>query len=221
MKRKELVIFGLGDLGQIANYYFESDSEYEVVAFTAHNLYVKGRFFEGKKVVPFEILEDEFNKNNVEIFIAISYSNMNMDRERIFHEVKSKGYELASYISSRCQYLSAHLPGENSFILENNVIQPFVHISDNVTLWSGNHIGHHSTINSHNFISSHVVVSGNCTIHSNCFLGVNATITHGVNIRQKTLVGAGVIMTKDSQEEEVYIGLKPIKSPKLSLEIKF
>ena len=51
--------------------------------------------------------------------------------------------------------------GENCFIFEANVIQPFVRIGDNVVMWSGNHIGHDSTIGSHCFIASHAVISGN------------------------------------------------------------
>jgi acyl-[acyl carrier protein]--UDP-N-acetylglucosamine O-acyltransferase len=31
---------------------------------------------------------------------------------------------------------------ENCFILEDNTIQPHAQIGANVTLWSGNHVGH-------------------------------------------------------------------------------
>ena len=55
-------------------------------------------------------------------------------------------------------------------------MQPFVRIGSNVTLWSGNHIGHDSTVGDHCFISSHVVVSGHVEIGRNCFIGVNATL---------------------------------------------
>ena len=53
-----------------------------------------------------------------------------------------------------------HEIGENCFIFEDNTIQPFVKIGDDVVLWSGNHIGHHAEIGDHCFISSHVVISG-------------------------------------------------------------
>ena len=56
--------------------------------------------------------------------------------------MKAAGYRLVSYVSSRCSYLSQTPPGDNCFILEDNTIQPFVTIGNNVTLWSGNHIGH-------------------------------------------------------------------------------
>ena len=52
--------------------------------------------------------------------------------------------------------------GDNCFIFEDNTVQPFVTLGNNLVLWSGNHIGHHSTLRDHCFISSHVVISGFC-----------------------------------------------------------
>ena len=67
-------------------------------------------------------------------------------------------------------------------ILENQTIQPYVKIGNNVTLWSGNHIGHHSEILENTFISSHVVISGGCKIGKNCFFGVNSSVADGIKI---------------------------------------
>lgn len=217
---KQLVIFGQGDIAQIAKYYFETDSDYTPVAFTVESEYLNVDEFEGLPVLPFEKLEETYSNDDVEVFIAVSYAQMNRLRERIFYAVKEKGYRIASYVSSKCSYLSQFSPGENAFIFEDNTIQPFVKIGDNVTLWSGNHIGHHSTIENHNFISSHVVISGHCNIKSNCFLGVNATLAHKVTLAEGTLLGAGVVISKDTEESGVYVAARPTKIPKKSTDIK-
>ena len=141
---------------------------------------------------------------------------MNKLRETKYNEAKSKGYTLVSYVSSKCTYLSQFNCGDNCFIFEDNTIQPFVKIGNNVTLWSGNHIGHHSVLQSHNFISSHVVISGHCTIASNCFIGVNATIGHQVTVATETLVGAGSIITKNTEPFAVYVPAKSVKLEKTS-----
>ena len=63
------------------------------------------------------------------------------------------------------------------------MIQPNVRIGNDVILWSGNHIGHDSTIEDHCFIASHAVISGNVTIgEPYCFVGVNATFRDGVTV---------------------------------------
>lgn len=215
---ENILIFGAGDIAQLAKYYFEIDSPYKVVAFTVDSDYIRESTFEGLPVVPFEKVECDFPPSVFKMFVAISYKNMNKLRESKFFEAKNKGYQLISYISSRCSFLSRFTCGENCFILEDNTIQPFVRIMDNVMIWSGNHIGHHSIIQSHNFISSHVVVSGHCVIESNSFLGVNSTIAHYVKISRGTLVGAGAVITKNTEPDSVYVPPKSLVLTKKSYD---
>lgn len=220
MKNEKLVIFGNGDIAQIANYYFKTDSHYEVVAFSVDRAYITNDQFEGLPVIPFEELQEQFPPEDYKLFIAVSYAQLNKLRERKYHEVKAMGYELVSYVSSKCSYMTPYKHGDNCFIFEDNTIQPFVKIGNNVTLWSGNHIGHHSVIEDHNFISSHVVVSGHCMIRSNTFIGVNATIGHQVEVGKENIIGAGSIITKSTNAGEVWVPARSSKLDKSSSEIK-
>jgi len=220
MNNKKLIIFGEGLYTEIAHQYFQDDSEYEVVAFTKDDEYITSDEYLGLPMVPFSIVEQKYDPKLFDMHIAVSYTNLNKLRQRIFFEAKNKGYTLPSYISSRCNVMTKEPIGENCFIFEDNTIQPFVKIEDNVILWSGNHIGHHSTIKAHNFVSSHVVISGQCTINSNCFIGVNSTIGHKVVVGNETLVGAGSVITKNTDEKSVYVPAKSIKLEKLSSSFK-
>ncbi len=219
MGKEKIIIFGTGDIAQIANYYFETDSNYEVVAFTVDSAYIKQDTYEGKPLVAFEDIATIYPAAGHKMFIALSYAKMNKLREAKYHEAKDKGYSLVSYISSHCTYLSQYPCGDNCFIFEDNTIQPFVRIGNNVTLWSGNHVGHHSEIKDHNFVSSHVVISGHCTIESNCFLGVNSTLAHNVVIARETLLGAGVVISKNTEEKRIYVPPRPVMLEKKSDEV--
>jgi sugar O-acyltransferase (sialic acid O-acetyltransferase NeuD family) len=141
---------------------------------------------------------------------------MNRVRAEKYAQMKGLGYELVSYVSSRCTYLSQHRPGDNCFILEDNTVQPFVTIGNNVTLWSGNHIGHDSTIGDHCFISSHVVVSGHVNVGPSCFIGVNATLRNAITIGERTLIGAGAAIMKDTEPGSVYPGPRALRIAKTS-----
>jgi sugar O-acyltransferase (sialic acid O-acetyltransferase NeuD family) len=140
-----------------------------------------------------------------DFFVALSYSKINAVRKEKYLAAKALGYQLASYISSHATVLNESI-GENCFILEDNTLQPFVTIGNNVTLWSGNHIGHHSTIHDHCFIASHVVVSGGVKIAEQCFIGVNATLRDHINIGERSVIGAGTLILADVEAEGVYIG---------------
>lgn len=217
---KDLVIFGTGDVAQIARYYFDIDSDYKPVAFTVNEAYIEEAEFDGLPVVAFENITELYPPDKYDLFIALSYSGLNKIREEKFNEAAKLGYHTPSYISSKCTYLSQFEPGKNCFIFEDNTVQPFVKIEDNVTLWSGNHIGHHSTIHSHNFVSSHVVISGHCEINSYCFLGVNSTVGHQVTIAEGTLLGAGTVISKDTEQYGLYVPARSVKLDKKSSEIK-
>ncbi len=113
---------------------------------------------------------------------------------------KEMGFTPASYISSKAFVWRNCEIGEHCFIFEDNTVQPFVKIGKNVVLWSGNHIGHHSTVCDNCFISSHVVVSGHCIIGRNSFIGVNATLANNVNIGMDNWIPPGVVIMKGTEE---------------------
>lgn len=218
--KKKLLIFGTGDIAQIAADYFTADTDYNVIAFTVDASYITSDEFHGCPVVPFEKVAALYPPESHDMFVALSYSGMNDLRAMKCKAAMDAGYFLPSYISPKATYLSKYPPGFNCFIFEDNTIQPYVKIGDNVTIWSGNHIGHHSTIESNNFISSHVVISGHCTIKSNCFLGVNSTIGHQVVVNRFTLLGAGSCISKDTDEYGVYVPARTVKLDKRSTDIR-
>lgn len=205
----------------MAKFYFDTDSKYEVCAFTVDKDYITANEFEKLPVVAFEEVAKLYPSSEYAMFIALSYSKMNSIREQKYFAAKDKGYELVSYVSSKCSYISQFKHGDNCFILEDNTIQPYVKIGNNVTLWSGNHIGHHSEILDHNFISSHVVISGHCKIESNCFLGVNATLHNNVTIAKNNLLGAGCVITKSTQPGDVWMPARSATLEKKSWELRF
>jgi sugar O-acyltransferase (sialic acid O-acetyltransferase NeuD family) len=204
--KKQLVIFGLGDIAQLAHYYFSTDSNYEVIAFTVNSAYMTETVFCDLPVVPFEEVAQKFNPAKFELFVALSYSKLNAVRKEKYLAAKNLGYRLASFVSSRATVLNDGCIGENCFIFEDNTIQPFVTIGNNVTLWSGNHVGHHSTIMDHCFIASHVVISGGVEIGEQCFIGVNATLRDHIKIGSRCVIGAGALLLTDAEIEGIYIG---------------
>lgn len=218
--KKRLVIFGTGDIAQIAHLYFSSDSDYEVVAFTVDGAYLTDQYFCGLPVVPFETISREYPPDQHAMFVALSYTNLNSLRRQKYEAAKAGGYKLASYVSSRATVLNDGAIGENCFIFEDNTIQPFSRIGNNVTLWSGNHIGHHSNIGSHTFIASHVVVSGGVDIGESCFIGVNATLRDHIKIGDRCVIGAGALILSDAAPEGIYMAQQSERSKVPSTKLR-
>lgn len=201
---KELVIFGVGDIAELANFYFENDSNRRIAAFTIDGSFIKEDTFCKKPVIAFDDVLLRFPPESHDIFIAVSYTKLNSVRTEKVESARKLGYGLASYVSTKATVFPGFIAEENVFILEDNTIQPFARVGKNVTLWSGNHVGHHSKIDDNCFIASHVVISGGVTIGKNCFVGVNVTIRDHVKIGERCVLGAGALILSDAPDESVF-----------------
>ncbi len=217
---KDVVVFGVGDFARIAAVYLEADSPYRVAAFSVDGDYLRDPTLLDRPVVAFEELLHSYPPSEYAMFVAIGFSGVNAARTTVYHRCKELGYELITYVSSAAHLVSPIEFGDNCFVFEANVIQPFVRVGSNVIIWSGNHIGHDSTIADHCFIASHAVISGNVSIGESCFVGVNATFRDGVSVAERCVIGAGAVVMKDTEPGDVLAtrGTEPI--PKKSWELK-
>ena len=210
----KVIIFGINDFAELAYYYLTNDSKYEVVAFCVNLNYIKNNnTLNNLPIIPFENIDETYPPDKYLFFAPMAPTRMNRDRESIYLKIKEKGYTLISYISSKAIILTETI-GENCFILENNVIQPFVEISNNVILWSGNHIGHHSRIGESVMFTSHVVLSGNCIVEKYSFFGVNSTIRDGITIAEGSFISMSACITKNTTPWKMYTGNPCIESKK-------
>src|SRR5215216_6140768 len=117
----KIVIFGTGSFGQLAHFYFTRDSQYEVVAFTVSGRQLNHKEFMGLPVLAFEEIERYFPPQAFKMFIAVGYKKVNKVRAAVYTEAKQKGYELVTYVSSKCTFFG-EIIGDNCFIFEDNTI---------------------------------------------------------------------------------------------------
>ncbi|MBO42987.1 MAG: transferase [Rhodospirillaceae bacterium] len=209
---KPLIIFGIGQIAEVAHYYFSEDSSYEVAGFTVDDAYLDRSELFGLPAVAFENATEQFPPGEFDFFAAVGYDKMNSVRREKVKLAQTAGYDIAHYVSSRAFVWKDFEPRPNLFLLEDNTIQPHAKIGENVTLWSGNHIGHHAVICDDVFLCSHVVVSGAARIGRGSFLGVNATVGDNITIGVENVIGAGALVLKDTADQAVFPAKQTEKS---------
>lgn len=202
---KKVIMFGNCQMAEIAHVYLCYDSPYEVAAFCVDKDYLQSDNFRGLPVLPFEDITTTHPPSEYSMFVPIGAKKLNKLRAEKYYQAKEKGYELISYISSKATICPETEIGENCFIFENNVVQPFTRIGNDVILWSGNHIGHHSFIMDHCFLSSHVVISGRVTVEPYSYFGVNSTVRDDIIIKKECVIGAGALILRNTKEKEVFV----------------
>jgi sugar O-acyltransferase (sialic acid O-acetyltransferase NeuD family) len=220
MDDKPVVIFGVGSFAEVAEAYLRKDAGRQVVAYTVDAEYVTADTFAGKPLIAFQDLLDSHPPERVSLLVATGFRRVNGVRREIYERCRTLGYELITYVSSNAFVMTDEPLGENTFIFEANVIQPFVTVGDNVVVWSGNHIGHHSRVGDHCFIASHAVVSGHVTVGEGSFIGVNATLRDGITLGSRCVIGAGAVVLSDQPDGAVLRATPAAPHPKKSWELR-
>lgn len=202
----KVIIFGTGNISEVAYYYLLNDSIHEVIGFTVEKNFIKDKTKFDLPVIEFEDIKKTHPPSEYLLFAPCDASKLNKFRERIYLEGKNMGYNFLTYISSKATVFTKDI-GENCFILENNVIQPYSKIGNNCILWSGNHIGHHSIIEDNVFITSHVVISGMVVIGKYSYIGVNSSLKDSIIVASNTVIGMGTVVNKNTESYSIYIGV--------------
>lgn len=203
---KRLVVVGASSTAEVMAEYFVTEGERKISCFAVEPSYMETAHLCGLPVVSFETVADAYDPSEHDVFVAVSYGQLNRLRTRLLGRSRMFGFGVASFISRHALISPSARIGPHAFVFEQNNVQPCVEVGENVILWSGNHIGHHSRIGSNCFISSHVVISGHCEIGDNCFVGVNATIANNVVIGRDCWIGPGAVITKDLPARSVVRG---------------
>lgn len=207
---KNIIIFGLGKISDVAFQHFIRDGEYRVVAFTCDAAWMtisaapEGTHL-GLPMLPFEDVERYYPPESVSMFVAIGYHELNAVRAKKCQEAKAKGYKLISYVSPRADHGPWLDVGENCLILDGVGIQPGVRIGNNVSIWNNTLIGHHSVIQDHCWIAAGATLGGLITLGARSFVGLNATIGGDLVIGEDCFLGAASLVVKSAPSKSVFI----------------
>lgn len=202
---KPVVIFGTGKIAEVILYFFTHHSEREVAACTVDREYYSASEWQGLQVVPFDEITTRFPPATHDLFVAMGYHDMNLDRATKCAQARELGYTLISYVHPESGLPEDCVIGDNCFIMNQVHIHPRVRLGNNVFVWSGAMIGHHSSIGDNCWLTSCANISGVVTMGTNCFLAVNATVAHGIDIGHDCFIGANALITKSTQPGEVYL----------------
>ena len=201
-KTKKVIIFGIGQIAELAVDLILENDNFSLEGFCVDNKHKNSDNFLGYPLHSFENIDKKFPIEDFFFITALSYNKLNSTRENVYKKIKNLGYQFINLISKNSNFKADKI-GENNIIFEYNNIQKGVEIGNNCIFWSGNHIGHHSKIGNNCFISSHVVISGSVNLGDNTFIGVNSTIRDNVTIGDKCIVGPSSIILKNLSSNSV------------------
>ncbi len=202
---KKLLLFGAGKIADVMSDYFLRDSDYEIVAYTCEAGFAHGDSYRSLPLLPFDEATRLFPPAQHELHIAVGYHELNRVRQRLFHAARSRGYRLASYISSHSWPGRDAAVGENCFVADGVSLEAGARIGDNVALWSNVVVGHHAQVGDHCWIAAGTAIGGGTIIGDRCFVALNATIGNEVVVGADSILGARTLLTKSVGDNSVLV----------------
>lgn len=200
----ELIILGTTIYSATTRKILEKEGV-NVVGYSTYREYMNGNEYEGLPVFPFQDLDLIFGTDKFMVINTIGYSNMNKIREKVYYDIKRKGYQLYTFISKNALVYTDDI-GEGSLIMPNAYIGPYVKLGTCCVINPGAQLSHHISMGNFNFIGRGVIIGGDVKICNNCFIGLHSTIKNKIKISDYTIVGSGSNVIKSTEENCVYVG---------------
>jgi hypothetical protein len=122
--RQPIVVFGAGQIAEVACWCFEHDSEFDVAAFTVDREYLGAGEVLGRPVVAFEDLAERYPPSTHAMFVAMAFGRVNQSRTDTVARVQAAGYRCVNYVSSKALVSGELVPDSNTFVMELNNLQP-------------------------------------------------------------------------------------------------
>ena len=213
---KKLLIYGINQQAQQLYYYLSMEG-YCVEAFCVDKSYYKGNSLLNRPVVYFEKVSEIYPPCEYDMVLSFGYKNMVANRQEKYNLCRGLGYNMPSYISRDAKVYTNSI-GKCVIIYPNVIIEPYVKIGDGCFIESSCSIVHHSIIGNFNFFALGVTTGGGIIVEDNCFFGLSSIISSCKKISKRTIIGAGVCVTTDTDEGTV---LKHSEAISLSKEPEY
>lgn len=201
---KKLIMFGTGDFSDVVSYVLEKKLGREIAAYTVYREYVNGSSYRGRPLEAFENIGESCPPREYEMALGMIGKQMFRQRERIFHEIREKGYRIINVIDPSASVDTAEL-GEGNIILANASIETHCRVGDGNIIWQNVVMPHHNQVGSFNNLAPSVSLSGYSAVGSHCFIGNNVCVKNRVEISDYAYVGAGAYVSKSLASGKVLV----------------
>lgn len=207
--KRSVVILGTTQFSKRVYHTIIDEGIYDVVGFCVEQAYIAEPTFCDLPVWDIEMLHKnpvikELSIQWAGVINTIGYKQMNRIRERLTTKFGNK-LLFISYISKYAHVDASAIIGDGTLIMPNVYVGFNCNIGKGVIIDVGATLPHDIYVGDYSFFACYVVCGGNVNVGKNCFIGLNATIKNSVIIADYTFVGAACYITKDTEQESVYV----------------
>lgn len=117
------------------------------------------------------------------------------------------GYKFTTIISRDARVSKSSRLGMGTIVQHGVSISSSSTIGNFVKLNTCSNLMHDCSIGDYSTIAPNAVVLGRVTIQNLCYIGSNSTILPNIEIKQSSIIGAGAVVTKNTDEGITVVGV--------------
>jgi sugar O-acyltransferase (sialic acid O-acetyltransferase NeuD family) len=207
-----IIIFGTNTFATALAELIRDEGDLEPVAFCVERPYAVGPEHEGLPLVPLDELAARFTPARHRALVPLGFLRMMTFRAEMCDRLEEMGYSLAPWISRHAAVWSRLELGPNSFVMPGATILPYARLGRDVSIRPNVVVSHHCTVEDHVTLANGVILGGGSTIGANSWVGLGAVVRDDVTLAPRTFVGAGAMVTADTEEDGIYVGVPARRS---------
>lgn len=97
--------------------------------------------------------------------------------------------------------------GEGTIICQGNILTTNIKLGQHVLLNLGCTVGHDAILGDFCSLMPHVNISGNTVLEKQVYIGTNATLLPGMRVGEKSIIGAGAVVTQPIPDNCTAVGV--------------
>lgn len=196
--QKPIIVFGLGTFASLITRYIKCFTNWDISCYTADDDFCAQSSFEERDVIPWTRLIRTHSPEKFDALLAIGYTNYGRVREKAFLQLKQQGFHVMNFIHPTASVFADSL-GEGNIILEDAILGMDSIIGDANLFWNGCNLSHECIVGSFNTFCPSSTFAGFSVISDHCVFGVNCTCINNLRISDSTFVGAGALLTRNTE----------------------
>jgi len=212
---KKIVVIGSGGFSKQVIELIEQINtacqEYELIGIIDDNKSLHGTNILGYKIIGDTEYINQFSQQE-EVYGVIAIADGEV-RKQISQKLKNINWVNLIHPSVILSKYSEI--GYGNIICAGVVINPDFKIGNHSHINIGTTLGHDVSISDYVTIMPGCRISGNVLLKSNSMLGTGSTIIQGLTIECNVILGAGSVVTKNTEQNYLYVGIPAQKKKKL------
>lgn len=195
MDKEKLVIVGIGSLTPNIVDFVKRYDLFDIVGFSVDKKYIIEEY-DGLPVYPLEDIEKYINKDEVKIFISISWYNyLNKYKKEKYDYLAKRGFHFANLVSPTAQISTKHI-GEGNWFCDYSYVGYDAVIGNNNVFGTFCLVGHNSIIGHHNALVGRSTIAGDVNIGDRNYFGLCSTVFNELSIGNCCIIGGGSVVNR-------------------------